>query len=95
MPSNRIKNHPDYRKLVSMGKVSAKILNELSNPLDATNRFINLALQHLAEDSQSRQFLLESKSGVRKMALLYKKLASFTKKMEKTLGKLQKNIDVS
>jgi len=68
------------------------MINELSNPIDATNRFINLALQHLEEDSQSRQFLLESKSGVRKMTSLYRNLSSFAKKTEKTLVKLQKNL---
>jgi len=95
MPSkhkNNAENHAHYRKLLSMCKISTNMINELSNPIDATNRFINLALQHLEEDSQSRQFLLESKSGVRKMTSLYRNLSSFAKKTEKTLVKLQKNL---
>jgi len=71
-----------YKKLVSMGKISVDIIKELYNPIDATNRFINLALQNVEEDSQNRQFLLESKSGIRKMAMLVNKLSDYAKKLE-------------
>jgi len=78
------------RRLVAMGKISADIINELYNPIDATNRFINLALQTVEEDSQGRQFLLESKSGLKKMSLLLKKLDSYAKKMEKELYEISR-----
>ena len=68
-----------------MGRRSVNIINELYNPIDAINRFINLALQHIEEESQSRQFLLESKSGVRRMADLLNKLRNYAKKMEKEM----------
>jgi tetratricopeptide (TPR) repeat protein len=77
-----------YRRLTSMGKVSFNIVNKLYNPIDATNRFINLALQHIEEDSQGRQFLLESKVGIRKMAVLLKKLNAYAIKMDKELKEL-------
>ncbi len=71
-----------YKKLISMGKISVDIIRELYNPIDATNRFINMALQNVEEDSQNRQFLLESKSGIRKMAMLVNKLSDYAKKLE-------------
>jgi hypothetical protein len=79
-----------YKKLLSMGRSSKKIINELYNPIDATNRFINLALESIGEDSQGRQFLLESKTGIRKASLLLKRLNIYLKKMEKELGDLSR-----
>jgi C4-dicarboxylate-specific signal transduction histidine kinase len=74
-------------KVASLGKVSLNIIHKLHNPVDAVNRFINLALQHTEEDSQSRQFLLESKSGMRKMSVLLKRLNHTAQKLENELQK--------
>lgn len=74
-----------YRKIASMENVSRGIINELYSPIDATNRFINLALQAIGDNSQGRQFLLESKQGIRKTAQLLKKLNDYTKEIEKEL----------
>ena len=71
-----------YKKLTSMGEVTKGIINDLSSPIDATNRFINLALQTIGENPQGRQFLLESKEGIRKTSLLLKKLNNYAKKIE-------------
>jgi hypothetical protein len=72
-----------YDRLASMGSASMNIINKLFTPIDATNRFLNLALQTVEEDSQSRQFLLESKMGLRRMSSLLKRLNTYAKKMEK------------
>jgi len=74
-----------YKRIASLGKVSVDIINELYKPTDAINRLLNLTLQHTDEDSQGRQFLLESKSGIRKMASLLDKLNLYAQKMEKEL----------
>jgi hypothetical protein len=74
------KNH--YRKLSLMGKEYKGIINEISNPIDATNRFINLALHSIGDNSQGRQFLLESKQGIKKTAVLLKRLNDYSKKIE-------------
>ncbi len=84
-------NNREYKRLISMGRRSVNIVNELYNPIDAINRFINLALQHIEEDSQSRQFLLESKTGVRKMSALLKRLNNYAKKMEKEMVRITNN----
>ncbi|PIU41938.1 MAG: hypothetical protein COS99_02880 [Candidatus Omnitrophica bacterium CG07_land_8_20_14_0_80_42_15] len=77
-----------YNKLVSLRRDSAGIISELCNPVDAVNRFLNLALEHIEENSQTRQFILESKVGVRKMATLLKRLDIYARKMEKEMRKL-------
>jgi len=79
-----------YKRFASMGRISTGIINELDSPVDSINRFINLALQTMGEDSQSRQFLLESKEGIRKMARLLKRLNNYAKKMEKEFQEISK-----
>jgi len=74
-----------YRRLVSIGEITKGIINELYSPIDATNRFINLALQSIGENPQGRQFLLESKEGIRKTSLLLKKLNNYAKKIEEEI----------
>lgn len=82
---NRVES---YRKLASMGEITKGIINELYSPIDATNRFINLALQSIGENPQGRQFLLESKEGIRKTSLLLKKLNNYAKRIEEEIQKM-------
>lgn len=76
------------KKLVSMGEISKGIINELYSPIDSTNRFINLALQSIGENPQGRQFLLESKEGIRKMADLLQKLNEHTEKIQSEIREI-------
>ena len=75
-----------------MGKKYNGIINEICNPIDATNRFINLALHSIGDNSQGRQFLLESKQGIRKTAVLLKKLNDYSKRIE---GEIREMADTS
>jgi hypothetical protein len=76
------------KKLLSMGEISNGIVNELYSPIDSTNRFINLALQSIGENPQGRQFLLESKEGIRKMAILLQKLKEHTEMIESEIREI-------
>lgn len=71
-----------FKKLSLMGKKYNGIINEISSPIDATNRFINLALHSIGDNSQGRQFLLESKQGIKKTLTLLKRLDNYSKKIE-------------
>lgn len=71
-----------YKKLVSIGEISKDIISDMSSPIDATNRFINLALHSIGENPQGRQFLIESKEGIRKTSLLLQKLNQCARKLE-------------
>lgn len=81
--SNSLKTEKHYKRFGSMGKRSVGIINEMYSPIDSINRFINLALDTMGENSQSRQFLLESKQGIRKASALLKRLDAYAKKLEK------------
>ena len=89
VPKKRNVNGPiEYKKLSSIGEMSKGIINELSSPIDATNRFINLALQVIGDNHQGRQFLLESKEGIRKTSILLKRLNDYAEKMERELREI-------
>ena len=60
-----------YKKLSLMRSKYKGIINKISNPVDSTNRFINLALNTVGDNSQGRQFLLESKQGIKKTVSWY------------------------
>ena len=84
-------NSSPHKRLASMCKIAADIINQLYNPIDAVNRFLNLALQNLEEDAQSRQFLIESKQGIRKTSDMLRQLHNCTEEMEKEIGRMSAN----
>lgn len=84
--SEDIRSHTS--NLAEMCKVSADIIDQLYNPIDAINRFLNLALQSIEGNTQCRQFLLESKQGIRKTSTLLKQLNNYTKELEKGIQRM-------
>ncbi len=81
----------EYKRLSSMGKISVGLINEMYTPIDAANRFINLALQTVGDGSQSRQFLLESKEGIRKTSALLRRLNNYARKIDKEIRNILEN----
>lgn len=81
-------NSGRYKKLARLGTISAYTINEISSPIDAANRFINLTLQTVEENSQSREFLLQSKQGIRRTLLLLKKLNNYAKRIEREIREM-------
>ena len=81
-------SHSRYKKLARMGKTSVGIINELCRPIDTINRFINLTLQTIGENSQGREFLIESKKGIRDTSLLLKKLNNHAKRIEREIREI-------
>ena len=77
-----------YKKLVSIGEISKEIISDMSSPIDATNRFINLALHSIGENPQGRQFLIESKEGIRKTSVLLQKLNQCARKLEEEVSEM-------
>lgn len=52
--------------LASLGRLASHLAHELNNPLDSIRRFVNLALDHINQDSPAREFLLKGKQGIRR-----------------------------
>lgn len=83
-----------YKRLESMGKISQDIINSLYSPIDAMSRLLNLALQNIEEEAQPRQFILETKLGLKRMYVLVDKLDGYAKKIEKEFNEISKKRDL-
>jgi len=86
-------NNARFKRISLMGKKYNGIIDQITNPIDASNRFINLALHSIGDNSQGRQFLLESKQGIRKTAVLLKKLNEYSKKIENEIREIANKND--
>ena len=65
--------------LVSVGKLASNLAHELTNPLDAIRRFVNLALDESLEDSLTREYLLKAKRGIRRAVNVIRGLLQFSR----------------
>lgn len=74
-----------FKKLASIGEISKEILSDIASPLDATNRFINLAMHSIGDGDEGRQFLIQSKEGIRKTSVLLEKLNLCARKLEEEM----------
>lgn len=52
--------------LVSLGKLASHLAHELTNPIDAIRRFVNLALDQVPHESPARDYLIKAKRGIRR-----------------------------
>lgn len=66
------------KKFSSLGKLAGGIVHELNNPLDGVIRYTNLALDALEESSVAREYLLEAKKGLTRIAELLRSLLDFS-----------------
>ena len=65
-------------KYASMGKLAAGIVHEINNPLDGIIRYTNMLLSQSEENQISRDYLLEIKSGLNRIANITKSLLEFS-----------------
>jgi signal transduction histidine kinase len=56
----------EQETLASVGKLVSHLAHELTNPIDAIRRFVNLALDQVAQDSLAREYLVKAKRGIRR-----------------------------
>lgn len=92
-------------KLASIGKLAGGIAHEFNNPLDGVMRYTNLCLEHIKDDEVVREYLLEIKHGLARMANIVKSLLAcsrneeprrektpFGDALERTLQQLQRDL---
>ena len=62
-----------------LGRLAACIAHELNNPLDGCLRFLELALDRRTKAGKRREFLLQAKEGLGRMAEVVRELLAFAR----------------
>lgn len=65
-------------KYASVGKLAAGVVHEINNPLDGVIRYANILLEQLKDNSIAREYLLEVKKGLNRIANITKSLLEFS-----------------
>jgi len=65
-------------KYASVGKLAAGVVHEINNPLDGIIRYTNILLEQVESNSTAREYLLEAKKGLIRIAGITKSLLEFS-----------------
>ncbi len=79
-------------RLATIGKLAGGIAHEFNNPLDGVIRYTNLALEHIDDnDAVLKEYLLEVRQGLKRMANIVKSLLACARNTQPTLAKVDVN----
>lgn len=81
-------------KYASVGKLAAGVVHEINNPLDGVIRYVNMLLEQMAESSVAREYLLEAKKGLARIANITKSLLEFSHQVNSKSPEVKKYVDV-
>lgn len=71
-------------KYASVGKLAAGVVHEVNNPLDGIIRYTNMLLSQMDDNSVAREYLLEMKKGLHRIANITKSLLEFSHQVNPT-----------
>lgn len=81
-------------KYASVGKLAAGVVHEINNPLDGVIRYTNILLSRIESNTVMREYLLEVKKGLNRIANITKSLLEFSHKVNSEPAQLKKYVDV-
>ncbi|MBI1851342.1 MAG: response regulator [Planctomycetes bacterium] len=68
-------------KLAVIGRLASGVAHELNSPLDGVLRFVNLSIDKLPEGDSVREYLVEAKTGLVRMADIVRSLLRFSRNL--------------
>lgn len=81
-------------KYASVGKLSASIVHEINNPLDGIIRYTNILLNQADNNSVVREYLLEVKKGLNRIANITRSLLDFSRQINFSYNQNKKYVDI-
>ncbi|HTY44981.1 MAG TPA: ATP-binding protein [Patescibacteria group bacterium] len=81
-------------KYASVGKLAAGVVHEINNPLDGVIRYVNLILEHM-EHSVAKEYLLEVKKGLHRIANITKSLLEFSRQVNSDITHTKKYVHLN
>jgi signal transduction histidine kinase len=81
-------------KYASVGKLAAGVVHEINNPLDGVIRYANILLAQMEHNSIAREYLLEVKKGLRRIANITKSLLDFSHQVNATASQIKKYVNL-
>ena len=81
-------------KYASVGKLAAGVVHEINNPLDGVIRYTNILLDQIENNSIRREYLLEVKKGLNRIANITKSLLEFSHHANSRTSQSRKYIDL-
>ncbi|MFH1355397.1 MAG: ATP-binding protein, partial [Candidatus Omnitrophota bacterium] len=65
-------------KYASVGKLAAGVVHEINNPLDGIIRYTNILIEQIENNSVNKEYLLEVRKGLNRIANITKSLLEFS-----------------
>ncbi len=81
-------------KYASVGKLAAGIVHEVNNPLDGIIRYTNMLLFQMENNFITKEYLLEIKKGLNRIANITKSLREFSHQVDPERARAVKFIDL-
>jgi len=78
----------------SVGKLASGIIHEINNPLDGVIRYTNILLSQKDSDSVTREYLLEIKKGLNRIANITRSLLEFSHQVNSSYYRAKRYIDI-
>lgn len=88
------KQKASLEKYASVGKLAAGVVHEINNPLDGVIRYTNLLLEQIESNSIAREYLLEVKKGLNRIAKITKSLLEFSHQVNSCSCRVKEYVDV-
>ena len=81
-------------KYASVGKLAAGIVHEVNNPLDGIIRYTNMLLEQAEDNSVGRDYLLEIKKGLSRIANITKSLLEFSRQVNSASPQVKNYVNI-